>query len=76
MTLKLQFQLASAASASAALRSTVCARLTTPHLTSPHHISSHQLNANTPSWQVAYVWAFITKFGLMPKIRGLESLEE
>lgn len=28
------------------------------------------------SWQVAYVWAFIVKFGQIDKIRKLECLEE
>lgn len=30
----------------------------------------------TGSWQVAYVWAFIVKFGLLGKISSLLSLEE
>lgn len=28
------------------------------------------------SWQVAYTWAFIVKFGLRDKIKGLEAPEE
>ncbi len=30
----------------------------------------------TRSWQVAYVWAFIVKFGLLPRISSLLNLEE
>lgn len=28
------------------------------------------------SWQVAYTWAFLVKFGLRDKIKGLETPEE
>jgi hypothetical protein len=28
------------------------------------------------SWQVAYVWAFIVKFGQLDRIRKLECVEE
>lgn len=30
----------------------------------------------TRSWQVAYVWAFIVKFGLLSRISSLLTLEE
>lgn len=34
------------------------------------------MQADSCSWQVAYVWAFIVKFNQKEKIRSLESLAE